>query len=758
MSQKSTHNSKRRPPGDNAQSGQQDADWGFDADEADPAVEKKLAVALVVCLLAGFGFVFYQKFRLLRSDDAQQASAETQAEQGEQITGGDAATDPENQPIALGSAASQGQASPDASATSVQQVDSPFYERRASTASPSNAAGADDDNDDDDGDDDGDGWTLAQTEVSKHASAGIRSGGLPPLPESGPSDGFDPFAHEEDGMASGPARAAEGPSPGGGALSEPPIMVWDEPAGVPAPVQSEPEPENQSGLEFPPETAPATTDTQPAPGPGTLPQIAPHPPRRNRTTQPDPFVFDTESSDPAPQSETGTPSGTNRQPGEEPQMLIFGDPEETSAASDKEQVGMAIEPLPVRSEPQSVEALDADAAAAKSPAASGFDPFVGPAARDESAAAITGGPSPASQSSPPRPRTNDAAADADDPFPPADPPSPAQTPPSPATTASPADDPQSADDPFTFPSPASEPSGAIERPADRRPSAEKPTFEPFPAAASPAPASERTPAPTWPEGTSSRSRQASEDPAPFPSSDPQATHELAPLPTRPPHATTFESPEVDSLEIEPRPVLADPSQAPPSGAAPNPFAFDAGASRPVLNSPHDAQRVVGEREVTVTPSDSFWSISEREYGSTRYFTALARYNRDRVAKPEQLQSGMKILIPPPEVLEDRFPELFRRAAQGSATISPMSGTSSAAPAEPGLFLDEMQRPFYRVGEKDTLSSIARQHLGRESRWTEIYDLNKSRLKSPSSLTIGMELKLPPDADTLRVSPAGGFDR
>ena len=60
---------KRRPPSDPPTDGKQDADWGFDAGAGDPAIEKKLGIVLVVCLLLGFGFVFFQKYRLLQKEN-----------------------------------------------------------------------------------------------------------------------------------------------------------------------------------------------------------------------------------------------------------------------------------------------------------------------------------------------------------------------------------------------------------------------------------------------------------------------------------------------------------------------------------------------------------------------------------------------------------------------------------------------------------------------------------------------------------------
>ncbi len=58
---------------------------------------------------------------------------------------------------------------------------------------------------------------------------------------------------------------------------------------------------------------------------------------------------------------------------------------------------------------------------------------------------------------------------------------------------------------------------------------------------------------------------------------------------------------------------------------------------------------------------------------------------------------------------------------------------------------------YVVQEGDTLSSIARNELGKVSRWAEIYQLNREALgRDYDYLTPGMRLTLPP-----RDSQAGG---
>jgi nucleoid-associated protein YgaU len=58
--------------------------------------------------------------------------------------------------------------------------------------------------------------------------------------------------------------------------------------------------------------------------------------------------------------------------------------------------------------------------------------------------------------------------------------------------------------------------------------------------------------------------------------------------------------------------------------------------------------------------------------------------------------------------------------------------------------------MYRIGAEDTLSGIAQQCLGRSSRYTEIVELNRDRLRSADDLKIGLELRLPSDASQARI--------
>ena len=142
---------------------------------------------------------------------------------------------------------------------------------------------------------------------------------------------------------------------------------------------------------------------------------------------------------------------------------------------------------------------------------------------------------------------------------------------------------------------------------------------------------------------------------------------------------------------------------------------------------------------TVRKGDNYWRISRQLYGTGRYFSALAGYNESRIADPRALLPGMKVLIPPAEILEKRYRELFPRVLQ-----------YEKLPA--GYFVQSDGGAAYRIGERDTLSEIAKKHLGRSSRWIEIYRINRAVLKNPNRLKPGTVIILPDYATDVHLVP------
>lgn len=141
----------------------------------------------------------------------------------------------------------------------------------------------------------------------------------------------------------------------------------------------------------------------------------------------------------------------------------------------------------------------------------------------------------------------------------------------------------------------------------------------------------------------------------------------------------------------------------------------------------------------VRANDNYWTISRRVYGTARYFSSLALYNRHRIPDPKKLRPGMKVLIPDPAVLEQQYPELFKDFQKKPQLPS-------------GFFLQSDGTPAYRVGERETLSEISQKHLGRASRWMQIYRLNQHILNDPNSLKPGTILTLPDDATNVHLAP------
>ena len=176
----------------------------------------------------------------------------------------------------------------------------------------------------------------------------------------------------------------------------------------------------------------------------------------------------------------------------------------------------------------------------------------------------------------------------------------------------------------------------------------------------------------------------------------------------------------------------------------------------------------------VAPDDNFWKISRSQYGTSRYYLALMRHNREQVPDPQKLRPGTQIMTPPAAVLEQRYPDLIEKSS--SSTVPSKSGVDRSAlrpaferPAvgdDPddrttrverdeqasGYFYGRNGEPLYRIGADDTLGSIAQRHLGRASRWHEIFAKNQDVLKTPDNLTLGTVIRLPADASRLGLAP------
>ncbi len=156
---------------------------------------------------------------------------------------------------------------------------------------------------------------------------------------------------------------------------------------------------------------------------------------------------------------------------------------------------------------------------------------------------------------------------------------------------------------------------------------------------------------------------------------------------------------------------------------------------------------------TILPGDSYWTISEKLYGTGGYFRALAEHNREKFPRENQLLVGETIAAPSAEQLTANYPSLC-----------PKPGHREIA-AERARILNTSTRVAggrtYSVQEGDNLFDIAKFELGKAARWVEIYELNREVLgKQLDYLTPGMQLVLPDDrpSGTITERPGQSYQR
>jgi nucleoid-associated protein YgaU len=140
---------------------------------------------------------------------------------------------------------------------------------------------------------------------------------------------------------------------------------------------------------------------------------------------------------------------------------------------------------------------------------------------------------------------------------------------------------------------------------------------------------------------------------------------------------------------------------------------------------------------TVEPNDNFWRISQKVYGTGAYFKALEEHNRRQFGDRPLINVGDVVSTPPVSVLQQNYPELSPK--ERSVSAERRNTALISTPTRGGR--------TYTVSEGDTLFDIARQELGKASRWAEIYELNRDQLGEDFNyLSPGMQLVMPTRGD------------
>ena len=166
------------------------------------------------------------------------------------------------------------------------------------------------------------------------------------------------------------------------------------------------------------------------------------------------------------------------------------------------------------------------------------------------------------------------------------------------------------------------------------------------------------------------------------------------------------------------------------------------AAQPIEPAPQGpAGALVAPGMYKLGANDNYWSISQKVYGSGSYFKALDEHNRDRYPYPDKLRMGDVVQVPPVEELQQRYPDLCPRP-RGAVAISGTVGSSGTGATQVSSRTGLGGRT-YLVKQGDTLFDIARDQLGKATRWVELYELNRDVVGDDCDrLKPGVELRLP----------------
>jgi nucleoid-associated protein YgaU len=141
--------------------------------------------------------------------------------------------------------------------------------------------------------------------------------------------------------------------------------------------------------------------------------------------------------------------------------------------------------------------------------------------------------------------------------------------------------------------------------------------------------------------------------------------------------------------------------------------------------------------------DAWSSVAQSIYGDARYETLLRSTNSD----VKQPKAGESILVPTlePSGTKDgalaksasKSPELG--AANPTAKLA-MGGDTAAKDATKDATKSGGKTHTVKAG--DSLSSISKQYYGTTTKWQQIAEANKTTLKDPNKLKVGMKLAIP----------------
>ena len=125
------------------------------------------------------------------------------------------------------------------------------------------------------------------------------------------------------------------------------------------------------------------------------------------------------------------------------------------------------------------------------------------------------------------------------------------------------------------------------------------------------------------------------------------------------------------------------------------------------------------RTYTIEPGDTLSGISQKIFGSSRYWKRILAVNPG--LDPDHLQVDQVINLPEIDIQAEADAE---SASAGETSLEP----------RPGF--------FYTIQERDTLCSIALRAYKDKKAWKKIYRANRDIIPNPDVLVVGTRIRIP----------------
>jgi len=200
-------------------------------------------------------------------------------------------------------------------------------------------------------------------------------------------------------------------------------------------------------------------------------------------------------------------------------------------------------------------------------------------------------------------------------------------------------------------------------------------------------------------------------------------------------------PDREVSHSNPDPTEQDAGVAEPAASATTPRATQPPAP-PQKRTPHPRPRRV--QIYVVAKNDNLTKIARKFCGRrsdgktiSRYVDLIFETNRDVLKDKNSVRAGQKLQIPIEEVPATRTLEETALAVTDAGQRRKNTGVRRTRKDTAGSVFR-----WYQVKPKDRYTKIAKEQLGNEKRWKEIYELNKNIFADPDRIRPGVRIKLP----------------